>query len=64
MDTPALNPWLLAMGLLLVAEGLLPMLTPAAWREAMRRLSELPDGQLRAGGMVLALLGLLLIWSS
>lgn len=64
MDTPALDPWLLALGLVLVAEGLMPMLTPSGWREAVRRLAQLPDGQLRAGGMVMALLGLLLIWSS
>ncbi|MDO4230830.1 MAG: DUF2065 domain-containing protein [Lautropia sp.] len=58
------NPWLLALGLVLIIEALMPMLSPSAWRDAVRKMTELPDGQLRLGGIVMASLGLLLIWSS
>lgn len=64
METAELNPWLLALGLALIAEGLMPMLTPPTWRETIRKLASLPDGQLRFGGMALVSVGLLLIWSS
>lgn len=64
MEDPARNPWLLALGLVLIIEALMPMLSPSAWREAVRKMAELPDGQLRLGGIVMALLGLALIWSS
>lgn len=64
MEDLARNPWLLALGLVLIIEALMPMLSPSAWRDAVRKMAELPDGQLRLGGIVMASLGLLLIWSS
>ena len=39
--------WLTAIGLLLMIEGILPFAAPAAWREGLRRILELSDGQLR-----------------
>jgi hypothetical protein len=53
---------LTALGLLLLAEGLLPLLVPRAWREAFGKLMQFNDGQLRFFGLVLVLLGLLLLW--
>jgi uncharacterized protein len=50
-----------ALALLLVAEGLLPLLSPRSWREAFTRLLQLTDGQLRFFGLVAVSLGLLLI---
>lgn len=41
-----------ACGLVLVLEGLLPLLAPNTWREAFRRLTELTDGQLRFIGLI------------
>ena len=56
---------LTALALMLVIEGLLPLLAPAAWRETFRRLIELRDGQIRfigaasiAAGAILLLLAL------
>ena len=51
--------------LLLVLEGLPLLLTPGRWREVVRRVSSLADGQLRFFGllMVLSGLGLLLLSS-
>lgn len=53
---------LLAMGLMLVLEGLMPFLAPAAWRETLRKLITFQDGQLRFLGLTLMLSGLLLIY--
>lgn len=52
---------IMAFGLMLVLEGVLPLVAPQAWREAFRRMTELNDGQLRFAGMLSMLAGLLLI---
>jgi hypothetical protein len=48
----------LAFALMLVLEGLLPLLAPSTWREMFRRLLELSDGQIRFIGLALVLSGL------
>lgn len=53
---------LAAVALMLVIEGLLPFLLPAAWRDTFRRLIELSDGQLRFIGMASMLAGLVLLY--
>lgn len=55
------SPVLLALGLVLVIEGLLPLLTPAGWREAVRKIADLRDGQIRFVGLCAVAGGLLLI---
>ncbi|AKE52784.1 DUF2065 domain-containing protein [Kangiella geojedonensis] len=50
--------WLIAMGLVLVLEGLIPTLAPKAWKKMVSDMSSRPDGQLRMIGLVLMLLGL------
>jgi len=55
------NSLMLAFGLMLVLEGLLPLLSPTAWRQTFRRMIELRDGQLRFVGLASMLGGLLLI---
>jgi uncharacterized protein YjeT (DUF2065 family) len=52
---------LTALGLLLVFEGLMPLLLPQAWRDTFRRIMALKDGQLRFMGLMSVLLGLVLI---
>ena len=52
----------LALGLVLVLEGLFPMLSPAGWRRMFTQMLLLKDGQLRFFGMCSILLGCLLIW--
>ena len=49
---------LAALALVLVVEGLLPLLAPRIWRDTFRRLVELTDGQLRFIGLVAILCGL------
>ena len=51
-----------ALGLMLVLEGLMPLLLPQSWREAFQRLMAFKDGQLRFVGLLSVLTGLLLIW--
>lgn len=58
------SSFLMALGLMLVLEGLLPLLLPQAWRETFRRMIELKDGQLRFVGLMSIALGLLLFWLS
>jgi uncharacterized protein YjeT (DUF2065 family) len=52
---------LTVLGLLLVFEGLMPLLLPQAWRDTFRRIMALKDGQLRFMGLMSVLLGLVLI---
>ncbi len=53
---------LTAFALMLVIEGILPFIMPGAWREAFRRLIELPDGQIRFIGLTSMLFGILLLY--
>jgi uncharacterized protein YjeT (DUF2065 family) len=56
-----MSTFLLALGLMLVIEGLLPFASPRIWRETFRRAIELADGQLRFIGLSSVILGLVLI---
>ena len=50
-----------ALGLMLVLEGLLPMIAPARWREVFLQVARLRDGQIRFVGLGSALLGIALL---
>jgi uncharacterized protein YjeT (DUF2065 family) len=51
----------MAFGLMLVLEGVLPLLAPKAWRETFQRMILLKDGQLRFIGLASILSGMLLM---
>lgn len=53
---------LAAFGLMLIIEGLLPLLLPNAWRETFTRMIAFKDGQLRFMGLMSIAGGLLLLW--
>ena len=61
--------WDLALGavaLLLIAEGLLPFVSPLSWRRIFERALQMSDGQIRFLGLVSVLCGLamlLLAWA-
>lgn len=55
------NTLLTAFGLMLVIEGILPLLLPQAWRDTFKRMVELKDGQLRFVGLTSIVGGLILI---
>jgi uncharacterized protein len=52
---------LLAFALMLVLEGIMPFIAPAAWRETFRRLIQFSDGQIRFVGITSMLIGLVLL---
>ncbi len=59
------STWLAALALLLVAEGLMPLLNPSAWREMFTRLLAMSDGQLRFIGLASVGCGLVLLaWAA
>ena len=57
-----LDAFLLALGLMLILEGLMPMVSPSKWRRLFEQLLQLEDGQIRFFGMAMVIAGLLLFW--
>lgn len=54
---------LTALALVMVIEGLMPLISPARWREVFSRILALSDGQIRFIGLASILMGLLgLLW--
>ncbi|OBT16386.1 DUF2065 domain-containing protein [Vibrio sp. UCD-FRSSP16_10] len=47
----------IALGLVLILEGLGPLLAPNAWRNMMQQMSQQPDNQLRRIGGCLVVAG-------
>ena len=60
-ETNVSQSFLAACALVLVLEGLLPLLAPRAWRDAFRRLTQLSDGQLRFVGLLSVAIGAILL---
>jgi uncharacterized protein len=57
---------LAALALMLVFEGVLPFLSPGAWRRVFERATKLSDGQIRFLGlssMLAGVLTLLIFWT-
>ncbi len=52
----------LALGLVLVIEGLFPFASPTGWKRMFSQLLQLTDGQIRFFGMISITLGMLLLW--
>lgn len=58
-----MNELLTALALVMVIEGLMPLISPARWREVFSRILALSDGQIRFIGLASILVGLLgLLW--
>lgn len=58
-----MNELLSALALVLVIEGLMPLISPARWREVFSRVLSMSDGQIRFVGLASILMGLLgLLW--
>lgn len=52
-----------ALALVLVIEGLLPLVAPASWRRMFQQILAMSDGQIRFFGMCSVGLGLALLWA-
>ena len=53
---------IIAFGLFLFIEGILYALFPSKMKNMLSKLNEVNDSQLRAGGLVFAVIGFLIIW--
>jgi len=62
MHWPPTESLWLAVALVLVFEGLLPLLAPSVWRRALSEMLKLQDGQLRFFGLMTLGGGMLLWW--
>ena len=47
----------IAFGLVLILEGIVPLVFPAIWKETFRRITGLEDGQLRFIGLMAVVAG-------
>ncbi len=55
-----------ACALMLVAEGLLPFLSPSSWRRIFEKATQMSDGQIRFLGLTSMLAGIVMLcvfWS-
>ena len=58
-----MNELLTALALVMVIEGLMPLLSPARWREVFSRILAMSDGQIRFIGLASILMGVFgLFW--
>jgi uncharacterized protein len=53
---------IIAFGLLLFLEGILYALFPAKMKNMLKKLETIKNSQLRAGGLIFAVLGFIIIW--
>ena len=51
-----------ALALMLLLEGLLPLINPRGWRGVFARVLQMTDGQIRFIGLLAVVAGLLLLW--
>ncbi len=49
--------FLIALGLVLILEGIVPLVFPAIWKDTFRRITTLEDGQLRFIGLMSVVAG-------
>ena len=56
-----LADWLRALGLVLILEGLMPLVAPSNWRAVFLRVAQLRDGQIRFVGFETTLAGVVLL---
>ena len=52
----------MALGLVLILEGLLPMISPSRWRSLFEQMLQLQEGQIRFFGMLMVVFGLVVFW--
>jgi uncharacterized protein len=57
------NELLTALALVMIIEGLMPLISPVRWREVFSRILAMSDGQIRFIGLASILMGLFgLLW--
>ena len=53
---------IIAFGLFLFIEGILYALFPSKMKSMLLKLNEVNNSQLRTGGLIFAIIGLIIIW--
>jgi uncharacterized protein len=53
---------LIALGLLLVIEGLLYAVLPNSMKNMLNLMKDMPATKLRSGGLIFAVIGFILVW--
>ena len=51
----------IALGLVLILEGIVPLVFPSLWKNAFRRITLLEDGQLRFIGLMAVVSGVMVL---
>ena len=51
----------IAIGLILILEGLIPFISPSSYKRALLQLKEIHDNYLRIVGLVLIILGVIIL---
>ena len=54
--------WLLVIGMVLIIEGMMPLLFPKIWQDYIRKLAQEPASTVRQVGAVLFFIGILLLY--
>jgi len=53
--------FIIALGLVLILEGIVPLLMPSLWKGTFRRITTLEDGQLRFIGLMAVVSGVVVL---
>ncbi|MBU6467958.1 MAG: DUF2065 family protein [Betaproteobacteria bacterium] len=52
---------IVAIGMVLILEGIMPVIAPRQWRNTLLKLTQLSDGQVRWIGVIVMILGIVII---
>jgi uncharacterized protein YjeT (DUF2065 family) len=53
--------FIIALGLVLIIEGVVPLVFPSIWKDTFRRITTLEDGQLRFIGLMAVVSGIVVL---
>ena len=53
---------LLALGFMAIFEGLMPLISPESWQEALRRIAAMDPAAIRRFAMIVVVIGLAVVW--
>ena len=53
--------FVIALGLVLIIEGIVPLIMPGLWKDTFRRITSMEDGQLRFIGLMAVVSGVMVL---
>lgn len=53
--------FVIALGFVLIIEGIVPLIFPSIWKDTFRRITSLEDGQLRFIGLMAVVSGVMVL---